>query len=139
MKNPIILPMISSILWGITYFIDERLLKVISSQTMMIFSAIASIIVIAICLGNPSQQLSDVKSMTLTQWAMLIVALVAANAANFATFNSIKQSSASYMSVIEITYPLVILLIASIFYHTCPSIKSITGAILIIIGVWIVK
>ena len=103
----------SAFLWGVSYVVYERLLTTLSSATTMFVSVAGSLILYAATVwfkGDFKQDLSVLKNFGL-EWKLLLFVVFVNAAANLMIMESVKAKNASLAGMVEITYPIFIVLI----------------------------
>lgn len=130
--------MFSAFLWGVSYVVYERLLITLSSATTLFLSVVGSMVLYATTVffrGDFKQDLSVLKTFGL-EWKLLIFVVFVNTAANLTIMESVKAKNASLAGMVEITYPLFIVLITwGLTRHMQVSLGSAIGFAFILIGV----
>lgn len=139
MNKGIIYALIASILWGFDYAISGKLFEKVSIYTSLFFQFIIGAILMLI-LGY-YQIKSDLSLFgnNKTTWLFGATCLVF-NLAMIFIASSIKESNATLAGLIEISYPIFIIICSYFIFgdnHITPSI--IIGGILIFSGVIIIS
>lgn len=129
----------SSILWGISYAVAERVIKNVNIPTSIMFGYFVGFIITLIyniLYGDIKSDINNITSKTL--FMMLFTAIINTTAV-FLINNAIQQKNATYAGLIEISYPL-FTIIASyvIFSELQVNFRSVIGAVLILSGVFFV-
>lgn len=132
------LAMFSAFLWGVSYVVYERLLVTLSSATTLLISVLGSMLVYAAIVfakGDFKQDASVLKTFG-TEWKLLIFVVFVNAAANLMIMESVKAKNASLAGMVEITYPIFIVLITWLLTrHMQVSLGSAIGFLFIMIGV----
>lgn len=139
MSKGILYALMASILWGFDYAISGKLFEKVSIYTSLLFQFITGTILMLI-LGY-SEIKSDLSLFgnNKTTWLFGFTCLVF-NLAMVFIASSIKESNATLAGLIEISYPIFIILCSYFIFgdnHITPSI--IVGGILIFSGVVIIS
>lgn len=132
----------AAIIWGINYAVSGRLLeRGMSPQTLflidMLFGSLAMAALITFS-GKWQATVSEVRTAQ-SEIIWLIIAVAAAVSAGLLIFMSIQAKNATVASLIEVSYPLFTAFFAWIlFRQNTINAATVTGALLIFIGVMIV-
>lgn len=131
----------ASVLWGITYVLNEQIYKYISiSMSLLITSIVSTIIFFALALtqktfGTDVQMIMESRPLQKLLVADIIVFVMA----EFAIAFSITHKNATIAGLIEISYPVFIALFGYIlFRQNTIGEGTIAGALLIFSGIFIV-
>ena len=134
----VILALGAAICWGLVYTVDQRILKDIAPSTLLFIQSAFSVVVLFV------YQLfhrADWKSFTgAPKQAIGLLALTAVLTlgANAMILVSIKHLNAATSSLLEITYPLFVILFSLIMFRSHFSPMYLFGAALIMIGAGII-
>lgn len=134
----VILALGAAITWGLVYTIDQRILKDVAPSTILFIQAIVSVVALFI------YQLfhrADWKSFTAAPKqaiGLLVLTAVLTLGANTMILVSIKHLNAATASLLEITYPLFVILFSLIMFRSHFSLMYLLGAALIMIGAGII-
>lgn len=134
----IILSLTAAALWGLDYALTEKALTRVSIPTLMILHLIATIIVVIIyaiikggILNDFNTILSD-KKLSL----LILVAVVSSAIAGVLIYASIVAKNAALSGLIEISYPIFIIIFSYLIFGQSHLTKSvIIGGIMIFAGV----
>lgn len=127
----------SSLLWGISYSVAERIVKNINiSTSIMIGYFIAFMISLSYNILYRDIKV-DFENLTFKTFSMIVFTGIINTAAVFLINNAIQQKNATYAGLIEISYP-VFTIIASylIFGDMQINMRSVVGALLIFSGIF---
>ncbi|AEH07483.1 EamA family transporter [Methanothermococcus okinawensis] len=134
------LALIVATLWGITPLIEKKALNYIDPLMAvfiiicMNFSIISSVLII---FGKVN--ITDLSSIPLRPIVYLaIVSILAGVVAQYLFYRALKISNPSKVVIITSMYPLITILASSIISREPPSIKMISGAFLVFIGIFLV-
>ncbi len=140
--NWIVLALLASVFWGLTYVIQEELFKNITVTTYLTFVSFFTFLIIGSIGIYKKTLISDLKNMCsskdLLLWALF--AIVIYILAELCIGYSIESKNATLAGLIEISYPLFIAFFALIiFKQNYFSTFTLIGAVLIISGVTLVS
>ena len=137
----IIYALSASVIWGANYVIYERLLKHISYTSLYIIDAFFTIIVWALLAyysGSFSKDLSTVQHAKNIQ-LLIAVNILTAILANIFIALSIQAKKATLSGMIEISYPLFIILLGWLFFRESHlNLSVLIGGCFIFSGVFII-
>ena len=124
----------ATILWGLVYTLDQKILASISPLMFLFISDIIAALVLLPFV------LMDIPSFQATLRADRSIILLAAIAlflgilANLLIFSSITMIGASTASMIEIAYPLAVVVFSYLLYRAVPNTGAVLGGLLIFAG-----
>lgn len=134
---------ISAIIWGVDYSVGEEILnKKISPITLLAFQTVFGGIFLFIfdyffINSNLKREVALIWHNTTLLW-LLFWAIITFNAANLLIFLSIKEKNAMWTGLIELSYPIFILLSGwLLFQKNRFSWPVASGGILILLGAFI--
>ena len=131
--------LLASVLWGLNYVLFEKVMHRVNIFSMMFLEYLLCTILLGIlCLlfGNFKTDLQNIYTIKYTFILNVVVYL----AASLLIASSIKQSNAVVAGLVEISYPLFIIIFSFlILKETNIDIKTIIGGLLILIGVVIIS
>lgn len=131
----------ASVVWGLMYVLSEQLYKAVSVPTVLAIQMVAAAIAtvgIALLTGGFREDISTMLSSRFLLWLMF-ASIVGWIAAEFLIAFSIVEKNASLAGLIEISYPLFIVLFSFLlFQQTHLTLATSIGALLIFIGVGII-
>jgi drug/metabolite transporter (DMT)-like permease len=134
----IIYAVAASVLWGISYALLGELLKKLSMASIILYSAMASVL-FAIALGLAKNSFSadwQVLKEAGRETKLLAISIVIYIAANLFIMLSINAKNATMAAMIEITYPLFTALFAWLLFRQVQfTAGTIAGAVLVLAGV----
>jgi drug/metabolite transporter (DMT)-like permease len=132
----------ASVVWGLDYVLAERFLKANVSPLalMALQSAVMVIVLVPLALWKGGlDQIRQALSLPGGWWQLPLV-LIGFTLGNFLIAYAIKGKSATLASLLEISYPLPIILFSLLLLKTTHlSLATIIGGTLIAIGVVIVS
>jgi drug/metabolite transporter (DMT)-like permease len=137
----LVLAVLASVLWGLTYCLDERVLESISVFKLYFLHCCAGALVSAAILvaqGHAPATLFRIDTKTIGL-PLVAVTLVTATAAALAILASIQALGASKSAVLEISYPLFVALFSWGFFggHLQPAV--VVGGAFIFVGAAIIS
>ena len=134
MEVGFIYAMSAAVTWGLVYTIDQKILYTVSPMALLfIHSVISAIIVLPFIFFNNG----SIKNLALSgnlNIALILVYAILATLANFFIFAGIKNSNASTISIIEISYPFFVVAFSYPIFRSTPNIYFFIGGILIALG-----
>lgn len=135
----LIYALLASMLWGLNYVLFEKVMNKVNILSIMFIDYLFCSVIIGIFYFIFGNYKNDLTSLGEIKWILLANVLVHALAGIFIAL-SIKNSNAVIAGLIEISYPLFIL-IFSYFLLNQNSFewKTILGGILILSGVIIIS
>ena len=120
---------LSSIFWGVMYFFQAKLIsKGMNLVTLWGLNMIPNIIYLTISYKDFGNNLSREDLPTICFW------LTGSYLGSFFIYLSLKHTDVSSASIIEMTYPVFILLLLFFVDGETPNSKSIMGFVLIFVG-----
>ena len=131
--------LLASVLWGLNYVLFEKVMHRVNIFSMMFLEYLLCTVLVGIlCLlfGSLKNDLQNIYAIKYTFILNVIVYL----AASLLIASSIKHSNAVVAGLVEISYPLFIIIFSFlILKETNIDFKTIIGGLLIIIGVVIIS
>jgi drug/metabolite transporter (DMT)-like permease len=126
----------SSIFWGISYAIAERILKTVNISTSVMFGYFVGFIITAIYNIFYGNVKNDINNITPKIFFMMLFCAVINSSAVFLINNAIQQKNATYAGLIEICYPFFTIIASYVIFRELQiNFNSGIGAILIFIGI----
>jgi len=138
MKLGYVYALLTSILWGLVYTFYQKLLDDVNPICILfVTSLISTIMLLPFFLINdsPLVKILDIDKRILSQ---LLLASIIAALANVFLYLSIQSLNATVASILEITYPLFIILFSFFMFKYVPNVYTLIGSLFIFIGVTIV-
>lgn len=133
------LAFIGSILWGLQYAIWGHKLKNVSASLSLVYYFLGCTVLFGIAHIVMAKK-SDTWAMSGNETKWMILSIVLGTVANFLIRLSILQKSASLTSLIEISYPLFVVLFSWILFKDATlSLRTLVGGGIIMLGVIIVS
>jgi drug/metabolite transporter (DMT)-like permease len=128
----------AAVTWGLVYAIDQKVLTKVSPLSLLfINSLLALVVTLPVLLWD----LNSVKTLLASgkqNLILIITSLLLGTAASFFIFSAIKNLDASTASIIEITYPIFVILFSFLLFKQAINIYFTLGALLIYAGTVIV-
>lgn len=140
MKIPLsyVWAILASLTWGMTYALDQKILTSISPLYLAIINAIVTLVIavpLAIFVKN---DLSIKEVIHGEQFWLIIVSSILVSLAGIFILYGIKNLGASAASIIEISYPVFVILFTALLWQERLKPSFFVGALLILCGVVIV-
>ncbi len=132
---------LAAILWGLNYALAEKILYSISPASLMALEMIVGAVIFTLVsyfttMKEDMQVLLTQPSIRWLTFAEITVVLLA----SFFIFASIYLKNATVAGIIELIYPLFIILFSWILFHeTHVNLAVIIGGIMIFVGVIIIS
>ncbi len=117
----------ASIVWGLVYTLDQKVLLNISPGALVFWNALISLIVTMPLFLN-YKSLKALASIDSGTFKLMFLAQTLALIANLLIFSSIKILGASVASVFEISYPFFVLIFSFLIFGTTFNIYFWIGA-----------
>jgi drug/metabolite transporter (DMT)-like permease len=134
----IIFAMLSAVIWGLVYALDEKILTKFSAIQMLLTEALLFII-IALPLMIITHQFSALKEVLVegesrTQFLLLLVTIVISGLANLFILSSISRIGASTAAIFEIAYPFFVVVFGYFLYGKQISWQFAVGSACVFVG-----
>ena len=134
--------MLASVLWGVAYVLGARLLQSIHVQTLLLLElGCGTVTFLFWSIITHSLKLDlQIASKNGALCKQLLLSVLAFNTANMLILWSVKDKNAVLASLLEVSYPLFVLLFAWLFFrevHMTPV--TAVGGLLILAGVMMVS
>ena len=129
----------AAITWGLVYTIDERILTKASPGNLLFVS---SFITLILTLPFFIADKSYIKELVLTDkptFLLIIGSQVLGALASFFIFSSIKSTGAAFASIIEISYPLFVVLFSVLLLKSQFNVYFWIGGLFMVIGAVIIS
>ena len=124
----------ASIIWGLVYTIDQKVLSNISPINLLFIDSLLTAIIMLPFVFFNNDSIKTVLSSGKSTLLLIVISVLLAGLANFLIFSGIKGLNASNASMIEIAYPFFVVLFSYIFFRSTPNIYFFAGGVLIFIG-----
>jgi len=130
----------ASVLWGLTYCLDERVLASLSVYKLYFLHCLCGAIVagaILLLQGHAPASLLRIDTAAVSL-PLIGLTLVTATAAALSILGSIQLLGADKSAVLEISYPLFVALFSVVFFGGQLQFEVVLGGIFIFIGAAII-
>lgn len=130
------LAVLASVLWGLTYCLDERVLSSLSVYKLYFLHCLCGVLVAGMVLllqGNSPASLFTFNTST-ASIPLVLVTLATATTAALAILSSIQLLGANTSAVLEISYPLFVALFSVLFFKGQLQSPVVIGGVFIFIG-----
>lgn len=124
---------LASMTWGLTYTLDDKILRSISPLNLAIVNAFVTLLLfVPIALFQNPHALTEVVHAK-QLWLVLLSSVLISFAGLFILYG-IKELGASTASIIEISYPMFVILFSAILWRERLTIDFFAGALLVLCG-----
>jgi drug/metabolite transporter (DMT)-like permease len=130
------LAVLASVLWGMTYCLDERVLASLSVYKLYFLHCVCGAVVagaILLLQGNSPVALFTFNTSA-ASIPLVLVTLATATTAALAILSSIQLLGANTSAVLEISYPLFVALFSVLFFKGQLQLSVVIGGMFIFIG-----
>lgn len=128
----------AAVLWGLNYTLTERLLKSLSTATVLLAAALGGLgvsVTMGLVGGGFRRDLALLSSGGREAW-WLVASVTVYLTANLCILASVRGSNATLAAVVETTYPLFTVVFAWLLFREMQATPgTLLGAVLIIAGV----
>ena len=128
----------AALTWGVVYTVDQRILAELSPLTLLFAQSIVTVIVLAPFVFFEHDAFRTIGSISRPTFAFMGVSLLLTLIANLLILYAIQAMDAATASMLEITYPLFVVLAALVLFGTFPNVYVLLGGGLILAGAMIV-
>jgi drug/metabolite transporter (DMT)-like permease len=128
---------LAAIGWGLVYALEQRLLTHFSPALVLFMNSVCAIVMLAPFLLTRLNDFSTLARPGGSVWLLLGVSLLAA-VTNLLILNSIKELNAPIAAIIEVSYPLFVIIASYFLFGFRPSPQLLLGAALVIAGVLVI-
>lgn len=135
--NPgLMLALLASVLWGLTYCLDERVLSSLSVFKLYFLHCLCGVLVAGAILLAQGVSPAGLFTFDLAKASLPLVGLtlVTATAAALSILGSIQFLGASKSAVLEISYPLFVALFSVLLFKGQLQLPVVIGGIFIFVG-----
>lgn len=129
----------AALTWGIVYAIDQKILTELSPLALLFVQSIVTVIVLAPFVASESGLFESIRNITKPTFAFMGVSLLLTIVANMLILYSIQYLGAATASMLEITYPIFVVLVALVLFGTFPNPYVLFGGGVILLGAMIVS
>ena len=135
-----VLAVLASVLWGLTYCLDERVLASLSVFKLYFLHCLCGVLVsAAILLAQGYTPGSLIRfDTTAVSLPLVVLTLVTATAAALCILGSIKLLGADTSAVLEISYPLFVALFSVLLFQGHLQFQVVIGGLFIFVGAAII-
>ena len=130
------LAVLASVLWGLTYCLDERVLATLSVSKLYFLHCVCGMLVAGAILlfqGHSPAALFKIDTAA-ASIPLVVLTLVTATAAALSILGSIQLLGANQSAVLEISYPLFVALFSVVLFKGHLEIPVVVGGLFIFIG-----
>jgi drug/metabolite transporter (DMT)-like permease len=132
----LVLAVLASVLWGLTYCLDERVLSSLSVFKLYFLHCLCGVLVAGVIMlvqgASPASLLTfDTATSSLP---LVGLTLITATAAALSILGSIQLLGASKSAVLEISYPLFVALFSVLLFKGQLQLPVVVGGVFIFIG-----
>ena len=130
------LAVLASVLWGLTYCLDERVLSSLSVFKLYFLHCLCGMLVAGVILLAQGASPAGLFTIDTTRSSLPLVGLtlITATAAALSILGSIQLLGANKSAVLEISYPLFVALFSVLFFKGQLQLPVVVGGIFIFIG-----
>lgn len=130
------LAVLASVLWGLTYCLDERVLSSLSVFKLYFLHCVCGALVAGSIMLLQGNSLASLFSFDTAKASLPLVGLTlaTATAAALSILGSIQMLGASKSAVLEISYPLFVALFSVLLFKGQLELPVVLGGIFIFIG-----
>ena len=128
----------TAVTWGLVYAIDEKILINVSPSALLFANALIMAIVILPVFYFDSYGIKDLLNSGRLNLTLIVITAALGAFANFFIFSAIKALGAPTATVIEITYPVFVVLFGFLLFRAHLNIMFFLGAVFIFIGSFII-
>jgi len=135
-----VLAVAASVLWGLTYCLDERVLSSMSVFKLYFLHCVCGMLVAGVILLLQGSSVASLLTIDTAKSGPLLVGLtlVTATAAALSILGSIQLLGASKSAVLEISYPLFVALFSTLLFRGQLQLSVVIGGICIFLGAAII-
>ena len=126
----------ASLLWGLTYCLDERVLSSLSVYKLYFLNCVCGALIagtVLVVQGNSAASLFSIDTTT-SSLPLVGLTLLTATAAALSILGSIQLLGADKAAVLEISYPLFVALFSVLLFKGQLQTPVVIGGIFIFIG-----
>ena len=130
------LAVLASVLWGLTYCLDERVLASLSVFRLYFLHCVCGAVIAGAILlfqGHSAVSLFRIDTAA-SSLPLVALTLITATAAALAILGSIQLLGANKSAVLEISYPLFVALFSTLLFRGQLQLPVVIGGVFIFIG-----
>lgn len=124
----------AAIAWGMVYTLDQKIMDKVSPVSLLFFSYIVSGLLILPAMIFEKGSFHSILTSGRDNLALLLISTVLTVVASLLILNSVKILNASTASVLEISYPVFVILFSYLLYKNTINWQFAVGAALVLIG-----
>lgn len=109
--------LVTAMIWGVHYVLLGRILAVVSPITMYVLPAIPLLFFIPLYYRTVSSDIASIMQSSNEIKISVIITMITSAAASMALFKAIQGSNATYASLIEVTYPVFVVLAGWVIFQ----------------------
>jgi drug/metabolite transporter (DMT)-like permease len=128
----------AALVWGLVYTIDQKLLGTMSPLVLLFVSSLLPTLLLIPAFFWRPRLFSALAHNTTATWSLLLAELALAAIANLLIFASIQALGATTASVVEVSYPLFVVIFSSFAFHVKPTAHLLLGSLLIVAGAMVI-
>ena len=131
-----VLAVLASVLWGLTYCLDERLLSSLSVVKLYFLHCVCGVLVagaVMLLQGTSPAALFSINTAN-ASLPLVALTLLTATAATLSILGSIQFLGANKSAVLEISYPLFVALFSVMFFKGQLHLPVVFGGVFIFVG-----
>lgn len=129
----------AAIAWGLVYVLSERVLKELNPLTLLFLYGVVTAVVLLPFILTGHIDLRPFVSGTRPVLTLVLASVLLTVIANFLILVSIEKLGATTAAFIEISYPLFAALFVFLFFSTLPTIGTVIGGLLILVGAAVIS
>lgn len=129
---------LASIAWGLAYTLDQKILEKLPPIVLISLSYLVCFILTIPFLFYENKNFSDFSYFSSIDKKMIITFLISVLltfSANYFILAGIKELNASTASIVEITYPVFVIIFSFIIFRTVPNYLFLIGTVIVLFGI----
>ncbi|MBU6310800.1 DMT family transporter [Patescibacteria group bacterium] len=134
----IILALGAALSWGIVYALDQKILIELSPSTLLFLYSVTSAVLLLPFVLLDRNVVAQITTLSRETALYVGLSLVLSLIANALVLYSIQNLGAPTAAMLEITYPIFVVLAVLVLFKTVPSPFVLLGGAVILIGAMIV-
>ncbi len=138
MNSAYLFPVGAALTWGLIYALDQKILKTVSPLTLLFIDAVVTVIVFLPIFLLRKNAFQEVTRLGRTDVALILITVLLTILADVLILQGVKHLSASTASMIEISYPIFVVLFSFLLFRTTVSIPVLFGGLLIFAGSFVI-
>lgn len=133
-----IFSIIASITWGLAYALDQKVLEKITPISLISISYFVCFFLTLPFLFSDKKNIGSLVALDKKEAIIFFLAILLTFVANYFILAGIKMLDASTASVIEISYPIFVILFSIIIFRTMPNYLFFVGSSIAVFGIYII-